>query len=135
MTKNDRFTWAVEQMTRVGADEDQKRQVQELLETYWKNEDTQVLDMFTSLAQGKALLEDALAEKWLPATPGNVFVRDVVRVKDDAYSEKDRRNVHNGRVGVVVGIRYGTVAVHYTDADVPPASFTQHRLQLLEKRY
>jgi hypothetical protein len=138
MTENKRFSWAVDQMTTAGMSETDKKQVQELLEVYWKNENTEVLKAFTSLAQDTPLVaEDEDNGKWLDAKPGNVYVRDIVRVKEFAYPVNDHRNSANGREGVVVGIRYGIVSVHYTDGpgSEVPASFAQHRLQLLEKRY
>ncbi len=138
MTENKRFTWAVEQMTAVEMSEDDKRVVQELLEIYWKNENPTVLKVFTDLAQDVPLVdEDEDNGKWLDAKPGNVYVRDIVRVKEFAYPVNDHRRSANGREGVVVGIRYGIVSVHYTDGpgSEVPASFAQHRLQLLEKRY
>lgn len=129
--------WANEQMNKVDASEDQKEQVQALLDIYWEREDPTVLDMFSKLSQGEPLKVEDSEWRWLDAKPGNVFVRDLVRVRADAYPTKDARSVHNGRVGVVVGIRYGTVSVHYTEGpgSEVPASFTQHRLPLLEKRY
>ena len=137
MTENDKLAWADEQMTKVDATQEQKDQIKSLLDIYWENPDPKALDMFRKLAVEEPLFTEDEEWRWLDAKPGNVFVRDIVRVRGDAYPARDARSAHNGRLGVVVGIRYGTVSVHYTEGpgSEVPASFTQHRLPLLEKRY
>lgn len=137
MTQIGKLDWAFEQMEAVGATDGQKHLAQQLLELYWNNEDPKVLKMFSELAQGNPLVNEEQDDewRWLPAKPGNIFVRDTVRVMSNAYSDSDARSVHNGRVGYVVSTRYGIIKVHYTDGNDEPGSFTQHRLGLLEKRY
>lgn len=127
--------WASEQLENSQMTEEDKAAVMELLTAFWNHGNDDVLEAFEALVREEPLEEIDTSSNgvWLDAKPGNLYVRDVVRVRDDAYT--GQKSIHNGRVGVVVGIRYGNVSVNYTDRGGPASHFTTHRLPLLEKRY
>ena len=91
-----------------------------------------ILDIFTSLAQSKALIESSNDEIWEPASPGFVRVGDEVRVMADAY-EGEVGQIHNGRRGRVVAVRYGDIILKTTDGKEPTIDGSHHSPWKLEK--
>ena len=57
----------------------------------------------------------------------------ILKVKLDAFAEK-LGTIHNGRRGVVIGIRYGDVIVNDTDKKSPPLKGVHYSPYKLEKR-
>lgn len=112
--------------------------VLDLLETWGAmdvdpKEIPEILDIFRKVAQGHALLPSASTEVWIQVSRGNVSVGDVVRVQVDAFSDAAGK-YHNGRVGVVVGIRSGDVIFRSTDEAKPfidGAHYPPERLERL----
>lgn len=93
----------------------------------------QVIDVFSSLSLGHAIVEVKKNENWFPAQPGQITIGDEVRVKADAYDGELGR-LHNGRRGKVVGLRYGDVVVKTTDQKEPVlegAHYSPHQLEKL----
>jgi hypothetical protein len=113
--------------------------VERLLEVWYTQNHTPqtlqlTLDGFTKLAQGHALVAPAdNNEQWVPLKPGNVVIRDLVRVKFDAYSGEAGQH-HNNRRGRVVAIRHGDIIVKYDDGKQPPGDGVHHSPHALEKR-
>ncbi len=59
-------------------------------------------------------------------------VGDIVRVKDDAYSEKEVSRIHNGRICQVIEISGGDVVVRSIDKLEPVLERTYHSPYVLE---
>jgi hypothetical protein len=92
-----------------------------------------VLDVFHELAQGHAIVKDD-DFTWVQARRGDIKVRDVVRVKADAYNIEDIAYLHNGRIGVVIAIRSGDIIVDITDEQEPELKGVHYAPENLEKR-
>lgn len=135
--------WAEKQISTLSLSTDQKSAVRNLLNVFWtardvrrlsKGELESVITVFTSLSKGTALVSDEKTDEvWMQAAPGRVHMRDIVRVRSNAYAGQDGIN-HNGRVGVVVGIRPDDIRVKYTDDGLYCPPYTSHRTQALEMR-
>lgn len=135
--------WAEKQISTLSLSTDQKSAVRNLLNVFWtardvrrlsKGELESVITVFTSLSKGTALVSDEKTDEvWMQAAPGRVHMRDIVRVRSNAYAGQDGIN-HNGRVGVVVGIRPDDIRVKYTDDGQYNPPYTSHRTQALEMR-
>lgn len=90
------------------------------------------VEMFSKLSLGHAHVKDKKNETWVPARPGAIVIADVVRVKSDAFSG-DVGTLHNGRVGKVVGVRYGDVIFRSTDGKEPVLDGAHYSPHALEK--
>jgi hypothetical protein len=64
--------------------------------------------------------------------PGFIKVSEVVRVKADAF-DGELGALHNGRKGVVVGVRYGDVIIKSTDGKEPILEGAHYPPAKLEK--
>lgn len=106
---------------------------------YWdtmkltENQKNEVIDIFSKLALGIALVETSKDEVWVPAQAGQISIGDLVRVKNDGY-KGDLSAIHNGRPGVVVAIRSGDIIVDITDLHDPVLKGVHYRPTVLEKR-
>lgn len=138
-----RLDWAQEQMEKVNVPEQYAALIHRLLEVYWANpavpsqspEDAEkTLGTFATLAKGHVIAPESREGVWVQAKPGTLVIRDVIRVRADAYSG-EAGLAHNGREGVVTAIRYGDIHVRYTDgkeptfSDVPSIRHSPHRLE------
>lgn len=92
----------------------------------------EALDIFNKLSRSQPLIETNKEEVWVPVTPGQIKVADVVRVKLDAYTGELGR-IHNGRRGRVVGVRYGDVIIKSTDDKKPVLDGAHYSPYHLEK--
>lgn len=90
------------------------------------------VEVFSKIAQGHAIVKEKKNETWIPLRPGQITVSDVVRVRSDAFSGS-AGHLHNGRVGVVVAVRYGDVIFKSTDGKEPVLNGTHYPPQHLEK--
>jgi hypothetical protein len=95
----------------------------------------EVLDVFPRLVMGETLTieEDEADYRWIDLEPGKITVGDIVRVKSNAFLEK-LGTIHNGRRGIVVGVRYGDVIFNDTDEKSPPLKGVHYSPYKLEKR-
>jgi hypothetical protein len=95
----------------------------------------EILEVFPKLVRGEPLTSDEPDDSysWSDLQPGNITVGDIVRVKQDAFMEK-LGTIHNGRHGVVVGVRYGDVIFNDTDSKSPPLKGVHYSPYKLEKR-
>jgi hypothetical protein len=80
--------------------------------------DAKVVEVFSRLAQSIALVDDNKNEIWESARPGFLKLGDEVRVKADAF-EGELGQMHNGRRGRIVGVRYGDIIIKTTDGKEP----------------
>lgn len=89
------------------------------------------IENFSKLARGTAIIPTNPNELWEDARPGGIKVGDIVRVKDDAF-KGELGQMHNGRQGRIVGIRYGDIVVKSIDERLPVldgAHYSPHHLQ------
>lgn len=93
---------------------------------------TQVIEMFSKLALGHVVIKEDKNETWVPVRPGDIKVTETVRVKADAF-DGELGMAHNGRRGVVVGVRYGDVIIKSTDDKQPILDGAHYPPQKLEK--
>lgn len=90
------------------------------------------IEMFSVLAKGHIVIKENKNESWVDVRPGFIKVTDVVRVKADAF-DGELGMLHNGRRGVVVGVRYGDVIIKTTDDKEPVLEGAHYPPQKLEK--
>jgi hypothetical protein len=132
--------WAIGQLEEVEAPEQEAKLVMRMLEQWWDdqlrpgNDPWRALGWFEQLARGKALEKPRQAEfDWVQAKPGQLVVRDYVRVRADGYKGTTGQ-AHNGRSGPIVSIRHGDIIVRYDDGGPVPAMGARHSPHVLEKR-
>ena len=135
---SERRDWARAQMSEAGYPQEVCTAVERLLDVWWTQRHspqtaTLTLDTFHKLAQGFAVVPEKPDEAWQSVKPGNVVVRDEVRVKFDAYRGEVGQS-HNNRRGYVVAIRHGDIIVRYDDGKQPPGDGVHHSPYALEKR-
>lgn len=111
--------------------------VLKLIETFEAMELTEehqkkTVELFSKLSLGHSYVKDSRTELWVPARPGDIKVTDVVRVRFDAYTG-ELGTLHNGRLGKVVGVRYGDVIFMSTDNKQPVLEGAHYPPQVLEK--
>jgi hypothetical protein len=96
----------------------------------------ETLNTFKELAKGHTLKEEESEDDyfWIPLQPGQITVSDVVRVKQDSYSDAKLGPIHNGRVGKVIAVRYGDVIFNDTDDKQPQLRGVHYSPYKLEKR-
>lgn len=135
--KDPRIEWAHEQFDKAKVQQEHRYVVERLLSSYFKDEASyhlglkdaqEVSKLFTELVLGHNLVVET-EKVWDQARPGNLVVRNEVRVKTDAYAGDVGRQ-HNGREGVIVAMRYGDIHVRYDDT----GETARHRAEALEKR-
>lgn len=91
-------------------------------------------EITAKLALGHALATKAVEDEvWVDVIPGQVKVADTVRIKAGAFSGKTGE-IHNGRVGRIVGIRYGDIIFKSTDNKQPALDGAHYSPYNLEKR-
>jgi hypothetical protein len=90
------------------------------------------IQLFSKIALGHAWVEDNKNEVWVSVRPGDIRVSETVRVKSDAFSG-EMGILHNGRQGVVVGVRYGDVIVKSNDGKIPVLEGAHYSPHVLEK--
>lgn len=138
--------WALDQLEDNGTyNRTEHDLIMGLLEVWWgadvapcSGDVWRALDAFESLARGKAIPtpeQEDIRFQWVPVKPGQIKVRDYVRVKLDAYPGS-AGIAHNGRSGPVVAIRSGDIQVRYEDRETTPPSGlpARHSPHVLEKR-
>jgi hypothetical protein len=138
MARKINYEWVKDQFarskTRVGVG----KAVLQLLKTWETIEmdpekSKQVLDIFSQVALGYALVPIDPEEVWLDARRGNLSVGDVVRVSSDAY-DGELAYLHNGRRGVVVAIRSGDIIFNSTDDMTPKIEGAHYSPERLQKK-
>lgn len=90
------------------------------------------IEMFSVLAKGHVVVKEKKDEKWVPVQAGDIKVTETVRVKADAF-DGNLGTIHNGRRGVVVGVRYGDVIIKSTDGKEPILDGAHYPPNKLEK--
>lgn len=93
---------------------------------------TKTIEMFAALAKGHIVVKENKNETWIPVQAGFIKVSEQVRVKADAF-DGELGTIHNGRRGVVVGVRYGDVIIKSTDGKEPILDGAHYPPAKLEK--
>lgn len=93
---------------------------------------SKTIEMFSLLAKGHTFVKDKKDEVWVPVRPGDIRVTEKVRVRFDAFGG-ELGTIHNGREGVVVGVRYGDVIIKTTDGKEPVLDGAHYPPDKLEK--
>jgi hypothetical protein len=93
----------------------------------------QVLDILSTVGLGHALVVPKKDEIWVDARRGDLKVGDIVRVSHDAFNGSTG-TLHNGRRGVIVGIRNGDIIVNSTDDTTPQIEGAHYQPEHLQKR-
>lgn len=93
----------------------------------------EILDIFSKLALGHALVKEDKNETWAQAQAGFIKVADSVRIKFDAFNSDSGKNQLNGRRGKVVGIRYGDIVIKSDDGKAPVLDGIHVKPEQLEK--
>lgn len=133
--------WVKEQLTLNKTKKMTGDAVLELLET-WKtvkrppksDNSKEILDIFSKLALGYALVKEDVNETWVQVQPGAIKVADIVRIKFDAFDEESGKHTLNGRKGKIVGVRYGDIIMKSDDNKLPLLDGIHLRPENLEKR-
>jgi hypothetical protein len=133
--------WVKEQLTLNKTKKMTGDAVLDLLET-WKSlkrppksdNSKEILDIFSKLALGYALVKENNTETWVQARAGAITVADVIRVKFDAFDEESGKHTLNGRKGKVVGVRYGDIILKSDDNKLPVLDGIHLRPENIEKR-
>jgi hypothetical protein len=94
--------------------------------------DEKILELFSKLAQSNALIDNSGNEIWEDARPGFLRVGDEVRVKFNAF-ENELGQIHNGRRGRIVGVRYGDIIIKTSDGKEPVLDGSHYSPHNLEK--
>ena len=135
--KNIDMVWARVQLENANVSADTGVSVIKLLE-FWLNldhkddNDKKVLELFSDLCSGTAVIDTPTDEVWQAASPGFIRVGDEVRVKADAF-EGELGQLHNGRRGRVVAVRYGDIIIKTTDGKEPVLDGSHYSPYKLEK--
>lgn len=134
--------WAINQLDEAGVTDPLVRaEVGRILEA-WENIDTTVdpeaaaeaFEIAAKLALGHSLEAAPKGDEvWVDVIPGQIKVADIVRIKAGAFSGKTGQ-IHNGRVGKIVAIRYGDIVFKSTDNKLPVLDGTHYTPYNLEKR-
>jgi len=135
--KNIDMIWARVQLENANVSADTGVSVIKLLE-FWLNLDhkdennKKVLELFLSLCSGTAVVDTPADEVWQAASPGFIRVGDEVRVKANAF-DGELGQLHNGRRGRVVAVRYGDIIIKTTDGKEPVLDGSHYSPYKLEK--
>lgn len=92
----------------------------------------EAVSIFSKLALGHTIIPESGEEQWIPVRPGSIKVADEVRVRSDAFNG-ELGVAHNGRRGIVVGVRYGDVVINSTDDKTPHLKGAHYPPDKLEK--
>lgn len=92
------------------------------------------VQIFSKLSMGQPIVSNVNSdEKWVVARPGNIRVGDEVMVRSDAF-QGEAGQLHNGRRGRVVAVRYGDIIVNSTDniePEIKGAHYSPYHLNKL----
>lgn len=112
--------------------------VLKMLET-WKEIDMpadmaqQTLEILSKVGLGHSIAPEKKDEVWIDARRGQLVVGEQVRVKNDAFSG-NLGATHNGRRGVITGIRSGDIIVKMNDGKLPEIDGGHYQPEALQKR-
>lgn len=129
--------WAKSQLEQARVPVDVGVSVVKLLEvwstlSHEDKNDNKVTELFSLLACSVSIVESPSDEVWEAARPGFIRVGDEIRVMADAF-EGELGQLHNGRRGRVVAVRYGDIIIKTTDGKEPVLDGSHYSPYKLEK--
>lgn len=93
----------------------------------------EIIDIFSKLSMGHALIQENKNERWVKAQIGAIKVADTVRVAFDAFDESTGKSNLNGRRGRIVAVRSGDIIVKTDDKKLPILDGVHIKPEFLEK--
>jgi hypothetical protein len=129
--------WAKSQLEQAKVSVDVGTSIVKLLEvwstlSHEDKNDNKVTELFSLLACSVSIVESPSDEVWEASRPGFIRVGDEVRVMADAF-EGELGQLHNGRRGRVVAVRYGDIIIKTTDGKEPVLDGSHYSPYKLEK--
>lgn len=121
---NVNIDWIKEQLTANKTKKVVGDNVLKLIETFQSLKESteqntkEIVDIFSKLSLGYALVKEDKKETWTQAQAGFLKVADYVRVKSDAFVG-EKGVAYNGRRGRVVAVRYGDIIIKTDDGKSP----------------
>lgn len=109
---------------------DEVKEKNESLKTIDPNE---IVNIFSKLAMGHALVQENKNEKWVKAQIGQIKVADTVRISFNAFDESTGKSSLNGRRGRIVAVRSGDIIIKTDDGKSPVLDGLHIRPEALEK--
>lgn len=91
-----------------------------------------VIEIFSKLSLGHALVKDSKEDSWAPVQAGFVKVADQVRIRFDAF-DGEKGETLNGRQGKIVGLRSGDIIIKSNDGKSPVLDGIHFKAESLEK--
>lgn len=92
-----------------------------------------IVDIFSKLAMGYALIQENKNENWIKAQIGQIKVADIVRISFNAFDESTGKSSLNGRRGRIVAVRSGDIIIKTDDGKMPVLDGLHVRPEFLEK--
>ena len=92
-----------------------------------------IVDIFSKLAMGYALIQENKNENWIKAQIGQIKVADTVRISFNAFDESTGKSSLNGRRGRIVAVRSGDIIIKTDDGKMPVLDGLHVRPEFLEK--
>lgn len=92
-----------------------------------------IVDIFSKLAMGHALIQENKNENWVKAQIGQIKVADTVRIPFNAFDESTGKSNLNGRRGRIVAVRSGDIIIKTDDDKLPVLDGVHVRPEFLEK--
>ena len=93
----------------------------------------EIVDIFSKLSMGHALIQENKNEKWIKAQVGQIKVADTVRISFNAFDESTGKSSLNGRRGRIVAVRSGDIIIKTDDGKLPVLDGLHVRPEFLEK--
>ena len=93
----------------------------------------EIFALLSKLALGYAIKETPKDQVWVQAQAGQIKVGDVVRIRNNAFSD-ERAALYNGRAGRVVAVRSGDIIFKSTDDEKRVIDGAHFAPAALEKR-
>lgn len=134
--------WVEEQLSLSNTDKNTSEIVNYLIDGWSKLEiksssiQKDAIEKFSKLAIGVPIFMPVKKEEiWTQAMPGRLVVGDEVLVREDAF-DGELGQIHNGRRGRIVAVRYGDIIVNSTDGIEPAlvgTHYSPYHLLKLEK--
>jgi len=130
--------WAKEQLTENKTKKVVGDSVLKLLDAWSQIKDTtdqntkEIVDIFSKLSLGHALVKDNKEDTWVPVQAGFVKVADQIRIRFDAF-DGEKGEALNGRQGKIVGLRSGDIIIKSNDGKSPVLDGIHFKAENLEK--
>lgn len=132
------YDWVSQQLTDAKVRIGTGKAIMKMLKT-WEEIDVpaqqgeEIFEILSKLALGYSIKKTPAGEIWVQAQAGQIKVGDVVRIRNNAFSD-DRSSLYNGRVGRIVAVRSGDIIFKSSDDEKRPIDGMHFSPAELEKR-